>query len=68
MKEHAVDLYRENSIGHFDIHAGPLSFPILDKQVIKQLQLAKKICYRKACLGNPYIFNEEIIVSGRNYV
>jgi hypothetical protein len=41
VKEHAVDVYRENSIGHFDIHAGPLSFPILDKQVIKQLQLAK---------------------------
>ena len=41
VKEHAVDVHRENSTGHFDIHAGPLSFPILDKQVIKQLQLAK---------------------------
>jgi hypothetical protein len=41
LKEHAVDVHRENSTGHFDIHAGPLSFPILDKQVIKQLQLAK---------------------------
>ena len=41
VKEHAIDVHRENSTGHFDIHAGPLSFPILDKQVIKQLQLAK---------------------------
>jgi hypothetical protein len=52
VKEHAVDVHRENSTGHFDIHAGPLSFPILDKQVIKQLQLAKtKYVIEKLLLG-----------------
>ena len=36
VKEHAVNVYRENSIGHFDIHAGPLLlclFPFLTNKL-----------------------------------
>jgi hypothetical protein len=36
VKEHAVNVYRENSNGHFDIHAGPLLlclFPFLTNKL-----------------------------------